>query len=465
MTLWAAVFGWLVYLRHARFATFGFDLGIFDQATWLLSEGKTFMTVRGLPVFGHHANLGLLLFVPAYRLGAGPELLNAAMVVSQALGALPVYLIARDRLERRWLPVALSGAYLLHPSLGFFAWETFHPEVMAITPLLFAWWFARRERWGWFAISLVYAASWKEDVALYVAALGVVLLVVHRRWGRGALTAAAGAAWFLFVNRWLLPRGAGSDQAFYDSWFGNLGSTPLEIVKNAIAHPTRVLRPATEPDAMSYYWHLVAPYALVPLLAPAVLLAALPQLLVNVLSVNDFTRDPAYHYAALPFTALTIAAVEGVALLPRPRLQSTAVLAVVASAIATAALWGISPIGLRYDDGWWPLVPDGREAVKAEAIAGIGPEERVSASYQLVPHLSQRDEIYEWPNPFVKTNWGIGKEDRIPEELGADVLVLDTTRFDDEEAELLDDLLRDEFYLVSDEQGVVVARRSEEARR
>ena len=452
------MFGTLLHLRHARFATFAFDLGIYDQATWLLSEGRTFMTVRGLHVFAHHASPALALYAPAYWLGAGPELLNASMVASQALGAIPVYLIARDRLSSKWIATGIGVAYLLHPSQQFFAWESFHPDVMVMTPLLFAWWFALRRRWGWFALSLVYAVAWKEDAALYVAALGVVLIVVQRRWRAGALTAAAGASWFLFVNQWLLPTAASSDEAFYDSFFGELGSGPFEIVRNMVTKPSLVWDRAAADDALSYYWRLVAPYAFVPLLAPLVLLAALPQVLVNVLSVHAFTREPGFHYSALPLTALTIATVEGIALLRRASLQRVAAVAVIGAAAAGTVVWGLSPVSTRYDDGWWPLEED-RQAAKEAAVASIGDDERVSATYQFVPHLSHRDEIYDWPNPFVATNWGNGPGAEVQEGLGVDVLVLDVTRFGAEDHELLDDLLDDDFEIFSEDDGIVIVRR------
>lgn len=453
------MFGTLLHLRHARFATFAFDLGIYDQATWLLSEGRTFMTVRGLHVFAHHASPALLLYAPAYWVGGGPALLNASMVASLAAGAVPVYLIARLRLSSQWLAVGLAGAYLFHPSLQFFAWESFHPDVMVMTPLLFGWWFALRRRWGWFALALVYAVSWKEDAALYVAALGIVLVIAQRRWKAGALTAAAGASWFLFVNQWLLPTAASSDEAFYDSFFGELGSGPFEIVRNMVTNPSLVIDRATAGDAVSYYWHLLAPYAFVPLLAPVVLLAAVPQLLVNIFSVHSFTREPGFHYSALPLTALTIATVEGVAVLRRRGLQRAATVSVAGAALIGTIVWGLSPIGLRYDDGWWPLSTD-RQAAKEAAVAEVRDGERVSASYQFVPHLSHRDEIYDWPNPFVPTNWGNGPGADIDEGLGADVLVLDVTRFAEKDHELLDDLLEEDFEIISDDSGIIVARRS-----
>jgi hypothetical protein len=45
------------WLTHARSGTFGFDLGIFDQGVWLLSRFRdSFVTIRGLPLFGDHTS-------------------------------------------------------------------------------------------------------------------------------------------------------------------------------------------------------------------------------------------------------------------------------------------------------------------------------------------------------------------------------------------------------------------------
>ena len=60
---YAVVMSWLTLRQHARFATYGFDLGIHDQGVWLLSAfRRPFVTVRGLPYLGHHLNLVSLLF-------------------------------------------------------------------------------------------------------------------------------------------------------------------------------------------------------------------------------------------------------------------------------------------------------------------------------------------------------------------------------------------------------------------
>ena len=93
----------------------------------------------------------------------------------------------------------------------------------------------------------------------------------------------------------------------------------------------------------------------------------------------------------------------------------------------------------------------------------------VAASYYIVPHLSHREQIYTFPNPWIASNWGVGgvaPEDPDHEHVPAEVewLVVDTTTHGagSREEQLMDRLLDDgEFEVVSDEGGIVVARRVE----
>ena len=126
------VFGRLTWAQHENFGTFGYDMGLYDQGIWLLSRFKDpFVTIRGLHFFQHHVNLITVLFVPAYWLGAGPHFLYLVETVWMALGAVPLYLLARDRLESGWLGVAVAACFLLYPSLEWINWWHFHPDAIA----------------------------------------------------------------------------------------------------------------------------------------------------------------------------------------------------------------------------------------------------------------------------------------------------------------------------------------------
>src|SRR5262249_42289538 len=91
--VWIVVFSVLVHLRQSRLWTVDYDMGIHDQSVWLLAHFRGFSTIRGLQVFGHHATVGYLLYVPFSWLGAGVDFLNISQVVIAALGVVPVFLL------------------------------------------------------------------------------------------------------------------------------------------------------------------------------------------------------------------------------------------------------------------------------------------------------------------------------------------------------------------------------------
>jgi uncharacterized membrane protein len=457
---YVAVFGWLTWRQHANFGTFGYDMGLYDQGIWLLSQFKDpFVTIRGLDFFQHHVNLITVLFVPAYRLGAGPEFLYLVETVWMALGAVPLYLLARDRLESRWLAVAVAGCFLLYPSLEWINWWHFHPDALIITPLLFAWWLATRRSWGWYAVAVGVALACKEDAALAVVMLGLVLAVLGERWA-GLLTAVAGAGWFLLATKVVIPAAGGGDGPFYQELFPGFGESLGEIVRNMVVHPSRLLELATRPDRLTYYWQVLAPVAFLPLAAPLVLLISAPQTVINVASGHALTHDYKFHYTAIVLAGVFLATVEAMAWAGRgrPAVRRFLVGVLVATSLAANVAWSPSPLSRQFDDGIWAR-PDPRHAIVRAALRQVPPDAGVSASYNLIPHLTHRVDAYEFPNPWRVTNWGAHGENP-PDPNTVDYLVIDERLLGDQRP-LYERLLGPDWgyrkMFASD--GIVVAKR------
>ena len=458
VAVWSVTFILLGALRHKHFSTYGFDLGIYDQGIWLLSRFRDpFVTVRGLDLFGHHMNVILLFLVPFYWLGAGPIFLLVVQVVAQACGTIAVYLLARDRLGERWPAVALSSILLLHPTYQFIAWEYFHPDALAIPLLLFAYWAARAKRWGWFAVTAVLAAACKEDVALALVALGILIAFRGER-RIGAIVAAAATGWFLVATRMLLPffNGIGP---FYDSLFGEFGETPTEVVGHVVTHPDDFVDVATEPDRMSYYRMLLAPVAFLPLAALPTLLIGLPMLGVNILSTLPYLRDFKYHWSALVLAAIVLATVEAIAYLARTAtVRAFLIGLVVATSLASTVAWGPSPISTKYKSGYWPFGPDARRLTKVEALKVVPDGAPTSAVYLFVPQLSHRTKIYEFPVPWKPINWGVDGENLHDPAL-VQWIVLDRQLLNADDKRMIEELFAREFAVRFDKDDIVVAQR------
>lgn len=457
ITLWSATFITLGWLRQARFATFSFDLGIYDQGVWLLSRFEDpFVTVRGLQLFGHHVNAILLGFVPFYWLGAGPKFLLVAQVLVQAGGAIAVYLLARDRLHDRWLAVALAGVLLLNPTYQWLTWEFFHPDALAIAPLLFAYWAARTERWRWFAVFALVALACKEDVALALAVMGI-LIAWRGRPRIGAIVFAGSLAWYTIATRVVIPLSNGIGP-FYDTFFGDLGKNPAEVARHVVTHPGEALDLATRSDRVRYYTMTFTPVAFLPLLALPVLLIGGPMLAVNVLSSFPYTREIRYHYASLVLVGVILGTVEAIAFVgKRPGTRRFLVGLVLATSLAATVAWGPSPISAKYHTGIWPLQSDGQTA-KETAVSLVPDGAPVSAIYNLLPHLAHREEIYDFPVPWRNVNWGVGGE-HLPDPAGVRWIVVDLRETSRDDRALLDSLLRHQFRTRFLREDILVAER------
>jgi uncharacterized membrane protein len=404
------VLGLDVWRRHDRFDTFDNDLGFHTHFVWLLARGRGFSTILGLTPFAHNATFGYLMFVPfAWTRLPLPQVLDLTQAAVLALGVMPLLRIARRRFGvGSWVAAAVPVAYLLHPVVQGNVWETFHPEAMAMTPLLCAYDAADERRWRRYWVFVALAIIWKSDVALLLAALGVVIV---RRWDRrvGWRTFAVAGLWFVVAVGVMIPTLSGGGTVF-GPLYGDLGSTPQEVVQRSAQHPSRFARHVRDANAPRYARDLLVPYALVPVLAPATLLVGLPQNLVSVLSDARFTRDPVDnpHYQALPVLVLTLALIEGLAWLRRrrPRLLEPAMAVVLVAGIATSAASGALPFSRSYSH-FWSEDGDPLRSAKEHAVA-LPPEgDVVSAQYRFVPHLAERRAIYSFPNPWRKVFYGV----------------------------------------------------------
>lgn len=404
-----AAFGLRVYRTlHAS----AFDLAFFDQILWNTAHGRWFQTTYvGYNFLGQHFEPALLLLALLYRLGAGPQTLIVVQALGAALAALPLYLAGR-----RLLPPAsaalLAFAYLVSPTLQRGVDFGFHPDLFeplaAFAALAALLW--RRDRL--FLLCVGALLLLKEDAFLVALALGWIALLRGRR-RPGAMVISVSLAYGAVVLSLLMPalrHGAASDLA---ERYGYLGSTPVRIGTGLILHPDRVLAHLAAPTPALAVLVLLAAFAFLPLLAPELLVAALPAALVGLLSTHQQQRALDLQYGAPVLTLVTVAALFGLARVHSFRKRfpgagdgfqhraadwrpSVAVAGcVLGAAIVAAYLRGPYPperaaAGWRFADG-------GAAAALARVARLIPPSASLSAQSGLAPHLSQRRTQWEFP--------------------------------------------------------------------
>jgi hypothetical protein len=421
---WSAVMGAHIVLRHERFGTPDWDEGIFDQFFWLLAHGRQFNTVRGVTLAGHHASFAFLPLAPLTWLGAGPNTWNIIHTLAVAGTAVPLYFLARDKLGGAWLAFGVGVVWLLQPTPQWLVHEGFHPEGMALPFLVGTYLFGerlivqRREhgvvrnttKWA-FVGCFAGTITWKEDLALALLGMGMVWLI-RREWRLARGVIAVSAAWFVVFGIWLVPHFAGG--SVYGGLYGELGETPGEVVFNSARHPGDLWDQLGDNDAGGYARDLAQSWAFVPLASPTSLLIGLPQWFTSAISTADFTRNIQLHYAAIPLAAMAIGFVEGARWLQQRRWWSSRdMLVVVVVAAAVCSRWyGVSPLSLKYREGFWPLVAGETDEIRRDALDLIPGDAGAVADYRTVPHLTHRETIYSFPNPWMRHGFGVNPDER-----------------------------------------------------
>ena len=473
ITTYILVFGFLTWNQQTNFGTFGFDMGIYDQGIWLLSRFENpFITVRGLPYFGHHANFSTILLVPFYWLGAGPRFLYITETVLLAAGAIPLWLIGRHLLQNSWIALIPAISFLLYPSLEWINWWHFHPDALIITPLLFAWWFAYIERWRPFFVAVILALLAKEDAAIAISAMGVLIAIraffphdesserkgiepghksrliqlfifatKKKSFIAGVCTTTLGIAWWLICTKLIIPYLNDGTAPFYTGLFPGFGDSPLEVLKTIFLNPSSLINAASTPEHITYYLKMFSPTAFLALFSPSTLIAG-PQLLVNAISAHGYTHDFRYHYNSIVIVGIFLGTIETIYWIGRRWVVAkfTLPLVVLISSITSNIYWSPSPFGESYNSGIWVQPNEKHTAIRA-ALDLIPADAAVTTSYYIVPHLTHRKLIFEFPNPFRVANWGISGENGW-DPADVDYLLIDT-RHTGEDTELYENLTSD----------------------
>jgi len=431
MVVWSVTVAWALTLavivrdRHADFRYARFDLGNMVQAVWSTAEGRPLeithaVTGEQLPRLASHVDPILVLLAPLWLLWPSPVVLAMVQVAAVAVGAIPVFLLARKHAESEVVGAVLALAYLAYPWTPWAAVDAFHPVALAIPLLLFAIWFLDADRLVAFTVCAILTASTAELMGLLIAGLGVWYALARGRSRPGLAIAVSGAAWTLFSVYVVVPAFYDAPSAYYGV-FTEVGGSPAGVLKTALTEPLTILREITGPEDFLYLFLVGAPVAGAFLLAPGLAAVALPSLAVNVLAIPSGTTDPHEHYISGILPILFGAVAIGIGRVsPLWRLRTAGVVLAVAFA-ATVAL-GPWPRTLLGAAGWDPLNTDRAYVRVLERAVALVPEDApVSATNRVGSHLSARRYFYSVP-VLGRAEWIVLEADDawLPDSVGGD---------------------------------------------
>jgi uncharacterized membrane protein len=377
----ASFYAWASILRHNRFSSNAYDLGIFDQTIWGYSRLELVRnTVKGVPnLLGDHFHPALMAVAPAYWAWNDARVLLVVQALLLAAASLPIFWWARPRL-------GLAGATVMQLGfLGFWGLLAgmifdFHELALAVPAISFGLYALLERRPRLFWSMFVLGCLSKEDIALTFAAMGLYALLVQRRGRFGLGVIALASSWFAVTVGTIVPAIAGHRYTYWD--YPSLGPSWTRAPLAVARRPWRVI--ATLFDRAAKRDTLAATFGawlFLPLVSP-LFLVAIPAVAERFLAKNASFWTMKFQYSLPLAPILAFAAVDSLCRLPKVRLVGAAGVLACGLVLTLAVVRPLHTL-----TGYMPA---GRAAAIDACLDRIPPQAAVAASGSLVPHLTHR---------------------------------------------------------------------------
>jgi uncharacterized membrane protein len=417
------IFTWLSFWRHDSLQSYLNDLGSCDQIIWNIVHGHFFdnssnmLGVRNY--LSAHFSLIMLFFAPFYAIIANPKWLLFFQALAVGLGAVPVYLLAKEKSKNYWVALVFLSSYLLNPFLQNALLYDFHEVVLAVGFASWAFYFLEKKNNRAFIICSILLALSQEHLALLVFMMGLHAFFIQKRRKFGFWVSVISLAYFISTLAFFMPHFSqtgklaileveGSMQ--YGNRYAWLGSSMPEIIKNIVYHPIIILKTILIRERFNYLFYLILPVFSLSFYAWPIMII-LPIFFINILSSVPMTFDIfSYHSAiAIPFIYFSASMAFGRWFSEDKFLRRLFLLAIIVASLVSFRLFSL--VGIAGGGVFAEYRPDAHARGITEVKKIIPAEAELSVQNNLGPHFSERAEIYRFP---------LRKEK-------ADYVILDTT--------------------------------------
>ncbi|MCX6695518.1 MAG: DUF2079 domain-containing protein [Candidatus Altiarchaeota archaeon] len=416
-----------------------FDLGIPDQGIWLLSRLKDpYLTVRGLSLFGDHASYIHILVAPLYWVWDDVKALLVLHTFVLAIGALPVYLIAKRKLGGSWSPLVFSFIYLMFPALHYSNMDQgYHYESFMVPFMLFGYFFLLEKRYNLFYGLSFLSLICKEEISITFILFGVYIFFMHDR-KVGLVTTVGSIVYLLLVMNVLMPA-FNQEGAFYTGrTLGSFGDTLTEKALNAV-NPFFIYNKIFTAKNAEYFFDVLFPVAFIVFFDFKSFIIS-GSFLLNLITDWPYAHEIRYHYVTPIIPVVFISAINAVEKRKKDKVVVWGLLALIVSTTLVSNQI-ISPDPVKFTDYRrilfnienFDYVSEENQGI-LDVMALIPRNASVSATYNLVSHLTHREKAYMFPNPFRVNLYGIDDKGVHPDK-DVDYVLLDMRLVQDEERE------------------------------
>lgn len=402
------LYAYISVVNHDHFQTFGWDLGFFDQIIWKASKGDfwAYSTIAHENLLADHFQPVLYLLSPLYKIVSDVRMILIAQAFLVVSAAYPLYLLTKSLSRSLIFSFGIVFTYLFFLGTQWTILNEFHQT--AFLPLflsLFYYSFVNKTSWLYW-LSIFGIASIKEEYALLVAALGLITWLIYKKKILGITICFSSILFFFFLLNYLMP--LLSVKGIYSHYdFGTAGYTPEEIIVNSIKNPQFFFESMISPSIkLKTVFDSFFAFGFLPFLSPLFLIPVIENFATRFIYAGpQFTQwINVNHHAAPLGILLSIASVYSAIFLSKfikkkyrintnRTLRFLGLYLISITILQDLILHG--PINSLFKPQFYETLDWMRD--NYEVIAKVPKDSSVATQNSMLPHISQREEIYLIP--------------------------------------------------------------------
>lgn len=439
--VWEAISFWMNERLYAGLLVPHGDSAMYEEHLWNVWHGKGFRSFLDQGLFlGEHIQVIHLLLLPLHMLLPSYLTMEACASFSLAICAIPVFSIAcrhsGNPRAAMWLALAWLFFFPMHYLDIAIDLKTLRPSCYGMPFLFWAIDFAERRKLWQSSLFFLIALSTQEDFSLVVGSIGIVLFLCERKsrsahanveaesrlpklrssFSRWSLSVVFfSILYVLLAVLVIIPAFRDGAHVHYSRYFGDLGSSPGDLVRTALSEPNKVMSVLFSYRTLTYLVMLTVPLGALVWRRPVFLLAGVPTFVMlsliqlgngsgsagsdNVDMASQIPPIPYHHFHAPLLPVLLWAAAAGLSKSQRGTQQARFAFL---CALLTSVTGSMMPMGANFwsrdsSYGWRNLyVPGPRAAEFEKVITQIPVTARVASTDYVHTRLTHFERSYDY---------------------------------------------------------------------
>lgn len=391
------VYSFISIQTHNHFQTFGWDLGFFDQIIWKASRGDiaAYSTIAKENLLADHFQVVLYFVAPFYWITNDIRSILVVQAFLVTVAAWPLYWLSKKITGHLFFSFAIICSYLFFIGTQWTVLNEFHQMAFAPLFLSILFYALHTNNIRLSGIGMLGLIATKEEMSLLVSSLGALIWLYYRWKIAGILTTLAGVGVFFLLIYAVMP--ALSVRGTYSHFdFGDAGYTPVDVVTKTLNNPLFFFQSMVSPPVkLQTVFQSYAAFGFLPLLSPVFQIPIIEQFVTRFIYAGpQFTKWVNVNHHAAPLGILFAVSVIYAFRSSSKRTYTLVAIYLISASILQDILLH-APIHSVFKKTLYETSDWMRN--NNEVLRRVPDNASVAAQNSLVPHLSQRNEIYILP--------------------------------------------------------------------